>query len=397
MRFPDGFLWGSATAAHQIEGNNWNSDWWAWEHAPDTPCAEPSGDACDFYHRYRDDLALVARLGQRVFRFSVEWARIEPEEGEFSRAEMEHYRRVLGACHDNGLIPMVTLHHFTSPRWFAARGGWEEKRNVPLFGRYAERVMHHLGDLISYVCTINEPNIVASIGFESGRFPPGKRDQKARARADANFIAAHALAVDAVKSGPGSSQVGLTLAMADIQPVVTGDAAADRRARTRADAIRERMHGQYLRAVAGDASDFFGVQTYTRTRIGPDGPRGPEAGVETTEMGYEFWPQALEATVREAATTVHKPIIVTENGIGTHDDARRIAYTEAALRGLHAAIADGIDVRGYIHWSTMDNFEWAYGYRPTFGLIAVDRQTFARRPKPSAEWFGAVCRRNGLE
>jgi beta-glucosidase len=388
MQFPDGFLWGSATAAHQIEGNNWASDWWAWEHTAGGPCAEPSGDACDFYHRYREDLALVARLGQKVFRLSIEWARIEPEEGEFSRAALEHYRRVIGACHENGLVPMVTLHHFTSPRWFAARGGWEAAENVPLFGRYVERAIRALGDLIPYVCTINEPNIVATIGYLSGVFPPGKRDREARHRANQNFIAAHTLAVEAVKSGPGAAQVGLTLAMSHYQAVDGGEA--------RLEEIRRSMHDVFLDAVAADGSDFIGVQTYSRTRVGAQGALGPEPGVETTQMGYEFWPQALEACVREAAARTRKPVIVTENGIGTDDDTRRIAYTETALRGLHAAIGDGIDVRGYIHWSTMDNFEWAQGYRPIFGLIAVDRETFARRPKPSAEWFGAVCRRNGL-
>jgi beta-glucosidase len=388
MRFPEGFLWGSATAAHQVEGNNWANDWWAWEHAPGTPCVEPSGDACDFYHRYGEDLALIARLGHQVFRFSVEWARVEPEEGEFSAAAVAHYRRVIGACLDNGLLPMVTLHHFTSPRWFAARGGWEVAGNVPFFGRYCNRVLRDLGDLIPYVCTINEPNIVATLGYLSGVFPPGKRDREARRRVNANFIAAHGLAVEAVKSGPGSARVGITLAMTDYQAVASGEGQVER--------IRGVIQDVFLDAVAADASDFVGVQTYSRQRVGREGTLGPEPGVELTQMGYEFWPGALEATVREAAARARKPIIVTENGIATADDNRRIAFMEAALRGLHRAISDGVDVRGYIHWSTMDNFEWARGYRPTFGLIAVDRATQQRRPKPSAEWFQGVSRRNGL-
>lgn len=388
MQFPEGFLWGSAVAAHQVEGGNWNSDWWAWEHTLGSPCVEPSSDACDFYHRYRDDIALLARLGQRVFRFSIEWARIEPEEGEFSRAALAHYRRVIGVCHDHGIIPMVTLHHFSSPRWFAGRGGWENAANLPYFGRYCARAMRALGDLLPYVCTINEPNIVATMGYLAGVFPPGKRDRAARRRVNENFITAHRLAIEAVKSGPGTTQAGLTLAMSDYQAVAGGEA--------KREEIRHVMHNVFLDAVAADASDFIGVQTYSRTRVGPEGALGPEPGIETTQMGYEFWPQALAACVREAAARTGKPVIVTENGIGTADDARRIAFIELALRGLHAAISDGVDVRGYIYWSTMDNFEWARGYGPTFGLIAVDRQTLERRPKPSAEWFGAVCRRNGL-
>lgn len=387
VRFPDGFIWGSATAAHQVEGGNWANDWWAWEHAPNTPCAEPSGDACDFYHRYDEDLALLARLGQQAFRFSLEWARIEPEEGEFSRVAFAHYRRVLDACERHGLTPIVTLHHFSSPRWFAARGGWEEAENVRFFRRYAERVARELGSAMPWVCTINEPNIVATLGWLAGVFPPGKRDPELRRRVNENFIAAHAAALEALKAGPGSPQVGLTLAMAAYQALPGGDAQLTR--------IRSLMHDVFLDAVKQDASDFIGVQTYTRTRVGPGGALGPEEGVERTLMGYEFWPQALGATVREAAGT-GKPVLVTENGIGTHDDTRRIAYIEQALTALHTAIADGVDVRGYIHWSALDNFEWALGYRPAFGLIAVDRETFERRPKPSAEFFAGICRRNGL-
>jgi beta-glucosidase len=387
-RFPDGFIWGSATAAHQVEGGNWANDWWAWVHAPNSPCAEPSGDACDFYHRYDEDLALLARLGQRAFRFSIEWARIEPEEGEYSRAELRHYRRVIDACERHGLTPIATLHHFTSPRWFVARGGWEEAGNVRFFRRYAELVSRELGTALPWVCTINEPNIVATFGWLSGAFPPGKPDPELRHRVNENFVAAHVAALEALKSGPGSPRVGLCLAMWEYQALPGGEEQLAR--------LRRPMHDVFLEAVKRDASDFIGVQTYTRSRVGPGGALGPEERVERTLMGYEFWPPALGATVREAAAATGKPVLVTENGIGTHDDARRIAFIEQALTSLHAAIEDGVDVRGYIHWSAMDNFEWALGYRPTFGLIAVDRDTLERQPKPSAEFYAGICRRNGL-
>lgn len=159
VTFPEGFMWGTAGAAHQIEGGNVNCDSWVLEHVPSTPFAEPSGDACDSYHRYPDDIALIAELGFNTYRFSIEWARIEPEEGEFSIAALEHYRRMLIACHEHGLTPIVTYHHFTSPRWFAAKGGWENLDNAPLFARYCERATAHLGDLIGAACTINEPNV----------------------------------------------------------------------------------------------------------------------------------------------------------------------------------------------------------------------------------------------
>jgi beta-glucosidase len=333
-------------------------------------------------------MALLAGLGQNAFRFSVEWARVEPEEGEFSRSALAHYGRVLDACERNGLLPVVTLHHFTSPRWFAERGGWGLAQNIRFFGRYAARVSHVLGGRMPWVCTLNEPNIVALAGWLSGTFPPGKRDAELRKQVNRNFVAAHAAALEAFKSGPGSPMVGLCLAMQHYQAVDGGE---ERLARIRAE-----MHDVYLEAVRTDASDFVGVQTYTRSRIGQGGSLGPEPGVETTSMGYEFWPEALGATVREASAGTGKPVLVTENGIGTDDDTRRVAYIERALTSLHEAIVDGVDVRGYLHWSALDNFEWALGYRPRFGLIAVDRETFARTPKPSAEYYGAICRRNGL-
>jgi len=253
---------------------------------------------------------------------------------------------------------------------------------------HAARLAHELGAQLPWVCTINEPNIVASAGWLSGVFPPGKRDRELRRQVNQNLIAGHTAALVAFKSGPGSPKVGLCLAMSEYEAAPGGE---ERKAR-----IKHSMEDVYLEAVRGDASDFIGVQTYTRTRVAPDGVLPPEPGVETTQMGYEFRPQALGATVREAARATGKPVLVTENGIGTEDDSRRIAFSEAALRSLHGAIADGVDVRGYIHWSYIDNFEWALGYRPKFGLVAVDRESFVRHPKPSAEYYAAICRRNGF-
>ena len=173
ISFPDGFLWGTATAAHQVEGGNWNNDWWMWEHDPQSPCVEPSGDTCDHFHRYPEDIKLLADLGFRTYRFSIEWSRVEPERNEWSRAALEHYRRVCATCHENGILPIVTFHHFTTPRWVAHHGGWEEPETADLFARYAERVTGHLGDLMPWACTFNEPNIVATMGYLAGVFPPG--------------------------------------------------------------------------------------------------------------------------------------------------------------------------------------------------------------------------------
>jgi beta-glucosidase len=404
--FPKGFLWGAATAAHQVEGNNINSDGWVLENMKPSMFAEPSGDACDFYHRYRDDIALAASLGYNAFRFSIEWARIEPEPGVYSVAELDHYRRVLAACHEHQLTPMVTFWHFTNPRWFAALGGWEHPGAGDHFVRYCERAARHLGDLIGGAATFNEPNIPLLLKWIFSAMPHNPfAGADAMMKAAAKSIGAqrfsyfvfgngeasrdvmlptHHRAIAAIKAGPGKYPVGVTLAMADEQAV----GAASRR-----DEKRELLYGPWLDAAA--TGDFIGVQTYTRARVGKDGDLPPETGVELTQAGYEFWPEALEQTIRYAASRAKVPVYVTENGVATEDDTRRVAYITRALAGVSRCLSDGIDVRGYFHWSLLDNFEWNSGYRPKFGLIAVDRQTFARTVKPSAKLLGSIARNNG--
>ncbi len=382
--FPEGFVWGTATAAHQIEGANTNNDWWAFEHAPGTPCLESSGDACDSWHLWPDDVALVASLGLGAYRFSVEWSRIEPAEGEWSIAALEHYRRHCGRCHELGLSPVVTLNHFTIPRWLSGRGGWESDDAPERFARFCERVADHLGDLVGWACTLNEPNVVATMGYRLAVFPPAVRDSGRRDAVNASLCRAHVLGVEALRSGRGAFPVGLTLSMHDWQAVAGGE--------ERLEHMRRPTEDVFLEATAGD--DFVGVQCYTRMRVGPQGVLGPEEGVAVTQMGYEFWPQALEATVRRAWEVTGIPVLVTENGIGTADDAQRVAYVTDALAGVQRCLGDGIDVRGYFYWSLLDNFEWVLGYGPRFGLVEVDPATFERRPKPSARWFGDVARAN---
>jgi len=410
MTFPAGFLWGAATAAHQVEGGNTASDLWLMEHGPASGFAEPSHDACDHYHLYPHDLALLKGLGFGAYRFSIEWARIEPEEGFFSRAALNHYRRMIAGVRANGLLPIVTFHHFTAPLWFTRDGGWTEPKSVDRFARFCERAARALGDLIPFACTINEANIPLMISAfrvaTEGRAwtPPESFAEIARrcggeaARwapylacdgytATPNLIAAHRKGYEALKSAGIAGPVGITLSIHDLQAEPGGELLRD--------AAEQLIEGQFLESIRGD--DFVGVQTYTRIRFGSKGHVPPPEGSERTQMGYEFYPRAIEATVRKAARLSGCPILVTENGIGTEDDSRRIAYVWGALNGLHAAIADGIDVRGYIHWSLLDNCEWLEGYRPKFGLVAVDRATQARTPKPSAYWLGRIARTNTLD
>jgi len=387
ITFPETFQWGTATAAHQIEGGNVNNDWWAFEQDPAFHCAEPSGDACDSFYRYPEDIALVAGLGLDFYRFSVEWSRIEPEEGQFSRAALDHYRRMAASCREAGVVPMLTYHHFTHPRWLAAKGTWESPDAPDLFARFCERTTEHLGDLIGMAGTFNEPNMVSGMGWRHGIFPPGVRDRHRRDAVNAAMITAHRKAVDVIRAGPGDFPVGLTLSMTDFQTQPGGEAWVER--------LRRPSEDVFLEATEGD--DFIGVQTYTRIRVGPEGNLRGEAGVPVTQMGYEFYPEALEGTIRRAwSVTGGLPILVTENGIGTDDDTARIEYITRALAGVRRCLDDGIDVGGYTYWSLLDNFEWVLGYGPTFGLVEVDRTTFERRPKPSAAWYGSVARANGL-
>ncbi len=385
--FPDGFIWGTATAAHQVEGGNFNNDWWAWEHNPDSGCVEASGDACNHWALYEHDIDLLKGFGFNAYRFSVEWSRIEPERGEWSHAAIDHYRKVLEACHTRGVRPIVTYHHFTNPRWVAHLGGWEEPDTADRFAEFAGRVTDALGDLIGTACTLNEPNIVATIGYLAGAFPPGRRDPALRRAVNDIFIDAHHKATKAIKASTGDFPVGMCVAMSDYQAVEGGEQRRDR--------IRKNMQDVFLEAARGD--DFVGVQCYSRDRVGPDGVIATEEGVPLTQMGYEVWPESLEATIRRATeVTDGTPVLVTENGIGIEDDEVRIAYVSRALTGVQHCLADGIDVRGYTYWSLMDNFEWAYGYGPKFGLIAVDRTTFERTPKPSATWLGAIAKANAF-
>ncbi|HKE76604.1 MAG TPA: family 1 glycosylhydrolase [Acidimicrobiales bacterium] len=397
--FPPDFLVGASTAAHQVEGGNVNSTWWAYEHAPGTPLKEPSGDAADSYHRWEEDLDLVADLGLDAYRFSIEWARVEPEPGLISRAALQHYGRMIDGCRHRGIEPVVTLHHFTEPRWFGNAGGWVAAGAATRFAAYVAALRPIL-EPVRWAVTINEPNMVAIMARIVRLFAtPTRRDGASDSDASPHdpgrplpipepatrdaLTAAHRAARDVLHDNHPGMRVGWSVANQVIQSVPGGEAAAD--------AYRDSREDVYLRVSRDD--DFVGVQAYTRTVLGPDGPVRDDPEDGRTLMGWEYYPEALAEAVRHTRAIVGEvPILVTENGIATAADDRRIAYTAAALDGLQAAIADGADVRGYLHWSLLDNYEWG-SYRPTFGLVAWDPETFDRTPKPSARWLGEIARR----
>ena len=424
-KFAPGFFIGAATAAHQVEGNNIHSDNWAQEHMEHTSFLEPSLDAVDHYHHYEEDIRLMADAGLNAYRFSIEWARIEPEEGKFDEAEVEHYRKVIACCKANTVEPVVTLHHFTSPKWLMGKGGWEAETTPADFARYVRYVMERLGGELKYVCTINEANMGVQVAAIAKRYmrqmmakaAAGQTDgtvqmgmnmekmmanQKAAAeenvkvfgvekvenftsprteRGDQLVMEAHKAARAVMREVCPHVKVGLTLSLHDIQALPGGEENAAK------EWAEEFTH--YLPAIQGD--DFLGVQNYTRSRMDASGTLPVPEGAETTQMDYEFYPEGLEHVIRKVAEEFKGELIVTENGIATADDTRRVAFIQRALEGIQRCIADGLPVKGYFHWSLMDNFEWQKGYSMTFGLIAVDRTTQKRSPKPSLALLGSFC------
>lgn len=417
MKETNYFLIGAATAAHQVEGNNIYSDFWKMEHLPHSSFVEPSLDAVDHYNRYEEDIRILRESGCNAYRFSIEWARIEPEQGKYDSKEIEHYRKVLQYCHSLGVTPIVTLHHFSSPAWLISKGGWGKKHVIAPFAAYCGYIAKELGNLMPYICTINEANmgfqlhkIAADMTKTSkkeggvqvgvnldikvllkGMFEQGKafrcspfgvntfltpRSEKQ----EAYVMQAHQAAKAAIKKASPGSKVGLTLSLFDYQPVDGGEAEADK--------LWYEDFGFYLPYIKND--DFLGVQNYSRKLVDAKGAREPAAGVSVTQMGYEDYPAAIGNVLRKVAKDYHGELIVTENGISTDDDARRCEFIREAFAGIMAAKDDGVPVNGYIHWSLLDNFEWQAGYSKTFGLIAVDRKTQKRHPKNSLKVLGGL-------
>ncbi len=399
-----GFLWGAAISAHQSEGNDVNSDSWLLEHLSGTVYKEPSGDACDSYHRFEEDFGLARTLGLNCYRFGLEWARIEPEPGQFSDAELDHYIKVLTACRAHGLLPILTYNHFTVPRWFAMRGGWEAADSADLFARFCERATRALGELIGMASPFNEANIHLLVKILRSIATPDYLARRrtmiaaaARAtnspafssilfadpdRIDGNLLSAQAKAYAAIKSVSGKIPVGITLTTQSIEGVGAGNIAGK---------METVLYGGWWDAV--NKSDFVGVQPYTRFRYDAKGLIAAPAGAELTAAGYEYYPQVLGKMIRLAAAKTQKPIYVTESGIGTDHDARRIAWLDASLAEVESCLDEGIAVHSYIYWSLLDNFEWTSGYAQHFGLVSVERQNFKRTLKPSARHFAQLIRR----
>lgn len=426
-KFEDKFMFGAATAAHQVEGNNINSDFWTMENIPGTRYKEPSLDAVDHYNRYREDIKILADVGLNTYRFSIEWARIELSKGSFNKDEIEHYRDVLNCCHEHGVVPVVTLHHFSSPKWLISEGGWESESTIEYFGNYCKYVISELGDLIPYVCTINEVNMGIQIARIMKEFMSkmGKVADAKPANADVQvglnvdmksdmekynesleevfgidhkkvqpFLAprtkdgdiiimkCHQKAREVIKTLKPNIKVGVTMSLYDYQALPGGEEYVK--------AMWDEDFLHYIPYIQED--DFFGVQNYTRKVFGPNGKVNPDENTRMTEADNEFYPESLAGVLQFVSKHWKKPIIVTENGISTSNDKDRVEFIDGVIKNLYKCVEEGINIIGYIHWSLLDNFEWQRGYSQKFGLIGVDRTTQIRYPKESLKCLGNISK-----
>jgi beta-glucosidase len=406
-----------ATSAHQVEGHNIHSDWWEFEQQKGAIAdGSHSGAACEHYSRYPHDLDLITDLSLDSYRFSIEWARIEPEPGRFDHNALDHYAEMIAACRQRGIEPFVTLHHFTNPKWFMDRGGWEAKDAPDAFARYVGQVCHVLKRQVTYWLTLNEPAVLLVQGYLMGAWPPAKRDLPRMIRAGRNLIRAHFLAARAIRETEARDSSGPQLGTAKHLRVFDPD-----RARHPLDAWSAAAHenifnwsiadsiatgrfqpplGVRERIVeAGPPDDFNGINYYSRDRIRfrafrPAelfGERLTTTAAPLTDMGWEIYPEGLARVLRAAHKRYDKPIWITENGLADAQDVQRPGFLVHHLAVLGRLLREGLPIKGYFHWSLLDNFEWAEGFTPRFGLYEVDFTLQERRPRPSARLYAQIA------
>lgn len=388
--FPEGFMWGASTSSYQIEGHNRAADWWHWEAAGGG--VEQSGAACDSWNRWREDIELTHSLGLEVYRISVEWSRVEPQRGVFDREAISRYAQMLATAKSRGLTTMLVLWHFTNPAWLGDRP-WTRREHVDDFVRYVERVLPELAPHVDHWATLNEANTFAWHGYIVGDWPPGRRDAWHDAYRLYQCLAqGHIRARSAIKEHVGEhASVGIT-------HVLAWPHAAKRNGGLSLPAqmwwkwISEDL---FLDQVA-HSTDWLGAQYYHDTPCRTFGPALHDGDTPRTDMGWRIVPEGLYRSVVGAWKRYGKPIIITENGLADASDSQRGRFILDHLAWLHRAISEGVDVRGYLHWSLLDNYEWAFGFAPRFGLVEVDFQTFERSPRASAQLLGRIARENRI-
>lgn len=419
LRFPPGFLWGTATAAHQVEGHNPHNDWWDWEQQPGRITDGARSEvACDWWHRAEEDFDWAAALSQNSHRLSLAWSRLERREGEWDKTAATRYREMLAALRAHEMEPMVTLHHFTNPRWLAKDGGWTNRAVVERFVRFARRAVEEFGDLVTLWCTINEPAIYAFNTYLAATFPPGRASLGKAMRALRHMAHAHAAAYDAIHQVQPGAQVGLVKHQRVFAPANPLSALDNWVAGLR-DYLLNRLYmvaamegrlqfplgwGQRSRRLT-NRMDFLGLNYYNRDTVAFDigavgdfsarEVRSPDRPPDLPDWWGDPDPDGLYEFLKQFAG-YGLPIYVTENGWLDATDEQRPYHLLTHLAAVHRALAEGVPVKGYYHWSLVDNFEWAEGFGPRFGLIAVDFETQARTVRRSGQLYATICRAGAI-
>jgi beta-glucosidase len=417
-QFPKNFFWGSATSSYQVEGGITGCDWYRWEsgHIKNN---DQAGKACDHYTRFKDDFKLIKSLGQNMHRVSIEWSRVEPEPGQWDEEALKHYIDVIHSLKANGIEPMVTLHHFTTPSWLEKDGTWQSSEIIPAFERYARKVAERLVGEVTYWVTLNEPVLVCFKGYVEGEWPPGKSNFGAGLKVLRNMLEAHGRAYQALHEEAEKSskqiQVGIAKHMRSFDAARPGNRLDQWVCKVQGFLLNHLFFrviqtgvlppplGLYKKVPhLKDTQDFIGLNYYSRgvNRFclrSPGALFGREVSPENVpknSLGWEVYPEGIYRVLKELVQ-YSKPIIITENGMATNKDEERVQYIKDHLIQVRRAIGEGVDVRGYLYWSLMDNFEWLEGFEPRFGLVEIDYGTFERLPRPSAGVYKKICETNG--
>ncbi len=410
-RYPKDFLWGSATSAHQVEGsniNNWSewekknaqrlareakNKWQDWQKQKFPEMFDPqnyiSGRACDHYNRYEEDFDLAKAGAHNAYRFSLEWSRIEPEEGKFSKEEMEHYKKVVNALIKRNMEPFVTLWHWTNPLWLEKKGGCENRKFPQYFARYAKYVVQQIGDKVKFWLTLNEPTSIIANAYLNGVWPPEKRSFFLAWRMFRKFAKAHKEAYKAIHNVSHNAQVGFANILQSFEPYKEKSWLDHLAVKVAVYITNQKM----LNLTKG-YNDFLTVQYYFHNRFRfPKKIRSDNKPVN--DLNWEIYPRGIYY-VLSCLKKYKLPIYITENGLADAEDSRRESFIREHIFWVKKAIDEGVDVRGYFHWSLMDNFEWDKGFWPRFGLIEVDYKTMQRKPRKSFYVYRDIIRNNGL-